>query len=158
MRKRRHCTLAICSFGFDFSAGRVRRVWHRPPEILFLSDPSWTRIQGLRRSQNNKRTQAGGAAFRVAAGIFISRITGLVRERVIAYYFGNSAVADAFRAAIRIPNLLNNLFGEGVLSASFVTVYSKLRAQGEEEANYVARAVLACLPWFVLSWCFSGFC
>ena len=70
----------------------------------------------------------------------------MARERAIAYYFGNSAVADAFRAAIRIPNLLNNLFGEGVLSASFVTVYSKLRAQGEEgEADHVARAVFGLL-------------
>jgi putative peptidoglycan lipid II flippase len=89
---------------------------------------------------------SGGAASRVALGILISRLTGLVRERVIAHYFGDSAVADAFRAAIRIPNLLNNLFGEGVLSASFVTVYSKLRAQGrEKEAEQVADAVFGIL-------------
>ena len=88
----------------------------------------------------------GGAAFRVALGIFISRITGLIRERVIAHYFGNSGVADAFRQAIRIPNLLNNLFGEGVLSASFVTVYSRLRAQERtEEAEHVANAVFGIL-------------
>ena len=90
--------------------------------------------------------KAGGAAFRVALGILISRLTGLIRERVIAHYFGNSAVADAFRAAIRIPNLLNNLFGEGVLSASFVTVYSKLLAQGqEEEADHLASAIFGLL-------------
>jgi putative peptidoglycan lipid II flippase len=88
----------------------------------------------------------GGPAFRVALGIFISRLTGLLRERVIAHYFGNSGVADAFRAAIRIPNLLNNLFGEGVLSASFVTVYSRLRAQERtEEAEHVANAVFGIL-------------
>jgi len=76
----------------------------------------------------------------------VSRITGLIRERAIAHYFGNSAVADAFRAAIRIPNLLNNLLGEGVLSAAFVTVYAKLRAQGrDEEANEVANAVFGML-------------
>lgn len=90
--------------------------------------------------------KGGGAAFRVALGILISRLTGLIRERVIAHYFGNSAVADAFRAAIRIPNLLNNLFGEGVLSASFVTVYSKLLAQGdEEEADHLASAIFGLL-------------
>ena len=91
-------------------------------------------------------TPGGSAAFRVALGILISRLTGLIRERVIAHYFGNSAVADAFRAAIRIPNLLNNLFGEGVLSTSFVTVYSKLRAQGRNEAaDHLARAVFGLL-------------
>jgi putative peptidoglycan lipid II flippase len=65
---------------------------------------------------------------------------------VIAHYFGNSAVADAFRGAIRIPNLLNNLFGEGVLSASFVTVYSKLRAQDRsDDADRLAGAVFSIL-------------
>ena len=55
-------------------------------------------------------------------------------------------MADAFRAAIRIPNLLNNLFGEGVLSASFITVYSKLRALGQDdEAEHVAAAVFGIL-------------
>jgi putative peptidoglycan lipid II flippase len=98
-------------------------------------------------SSNTPSTpKAGGAAFRVALGILISRITGLIRERLVAHYFGNSAVADAFRAAIRIPNLLNNLFGEGVLSASFVTVYSKLRAQQrDEEAEHLAGAVFGLL-------------
>lgn len=87
-----------------------------------------------------------GASSRVALGILVSRLTGLIRERVIAHYFGASAVADAFRAAIRIPNLLNNLFGEGVLSASFVTVYSKLRAlELDEEAEHVAAAVFGIL-------------
>src|SRR5882757_1896563 len=88
-----------------------------------------------------------GASSLVAAGILASRLTGLIRERVIGHYFGvESFVADAFRAAIRIPNLLNNLFGEGVLSASFVTVYAKLRAVGEnEEAEDLASAVFAVL-------------
>lgn len=87
-----------------------------------------------------------GASSRVALGILISRCTGLIRESAIAHYFGDSAVADAFGAAIRIPNLLNNLFGEGVLSASFVTVYSKLRALHEDdEAEHVAAAVFGIL-------------
>ena len=55
-------------------------------------------------------------------------------------------MADAFKAAVRIPNTLNNLFGEGVLSASFVTVYSKLRALGEDErAEDLAAAVFGVL-------------
>jgi len=101
---------------------------------------------GAEAPRGLKPTLPGGAAFRVALGIFISRVTGLIRERVIAHYFGNSGVADAFRQAIRIPNLLNNLFGEGVLSASFVTVYSRLRAQERtEEAEHLASAVFGIL-------------
>ncbi len=76
-----------------------------------------------------------GSSSLVALGILGSRLTGLVRERIIGHYFGvHSVVADAFRASVRIPYLLNNLFGEGVLSASFVTVYAKLRARHEDDA------------------------
>jgi putative peptidoglycan lipid II flippase len=87
----------------------------------------------------------GGASL-VAAGIFLSRIAGLIRESVFTYYFGNSAAADAFKAALRIPNFLQNLFGEGVLSASFIPVYAGLVAhEKEEEAGRVAGAVFAIL-------------
>src|SRR5579871_4984571 len=85
-------------------------------------------------------------AFLVAAGIFLSRIAGLVRERVFAHYFGNSDAADAFKAAFRIPNFLQNLFGEGVLSASFIPVYAGLLArEDEEEARKTAGAVASLL-------------
>ena len=49
----------------------------------------------------------------------------------IINYFGSSDAADAFRAAFRIPNLLQNLFGEGVLSASFIPIYAGLLARGK---------------------------
>jgi putative peptidoglycan lipid II flippase len=82
----------------------------------------------------------------VAAGIFLSRILGLVRQRALAHFLGNSSVADAFTAAFRIPNLLQNLFGEGALSASFIPVYAGLVADKDrEEANRVAGAVGALL-------------
>src|SRR6476469_9235991 len=83
----------------------------------------------------------------VAAGILLSRISGLVRLRVFSHYFGiMSEAADAFNAAFRIPNFLQNLFGEGVLSASFIPVYAGLRARGEDrEAERVAGAVAALL-------------
>jgi putative peptidoglycan lipid II flippase len=85
-------------------------------------------------------------AFLVAAGIFLSRIAGLVRDRVFAHYFGNSLAADAFRAAFRIPNALQNLFGEGVLSASFIPVYAGLLARKDDrEARRTAGAVAAIL-------------
>jgi putative peptidoglycan lipid II flippase len=88
----------------------------------------------------------GRHAFLVAAGIFLSRIAGLVRDRIFAHYFGITYVADAFKAALRIPNTLQNLFGEGVLSASFIPVYAKLLAQkNREEAGRVAGAVFSLL-------------
>ncbi|HXC32547.1 MAG TPA: murein biosynthesis integral membrane protein MurJ [Verrucomicrobiae bacterium] len=86
------------------------------------------------------------SSFLVASGIFLSRIAGLIRDRVFAHYFGNSDAADAFKAAFRIPNALQNMFGEGVLSASFIPVYAALLARDEdEEARRTAGAVAALL-------------
>ncbi|MFY9531362.1 MAG: murein biosynthesis integral membrane protein MurJ [Candidatus Acidiferrales bacterium] len=93
-----------------------------------------------------QRVSSRRSAFLVAAGIFLSRIAGLIRDRVFAHYFGNSDAADAFKAAFRIPNFLQNLFGEGVLSASFIPVYAGLLArEDEEEARRTAGAVAALL-------------
>ena len=82
----------------------------------------------------------------MASGIFLSRVAGLIRDRVFAHYFGNSDAADVFKAAFRIPNFLQNLFGEGVLSASFIPVYASLLAKkDEQEARKTAGAVAALL-------------
>ena len=75
--------------------------------------------------KNNKKN----GALLVGMGIFLSRIAGLLRERAFAHYFGNSDAGDAFKAALKIPNFLQNLFGEGVLSASFIPVYAGLLAR-----------------------------
>ena len=92
------------------------------------------------------RARSWGAAIAVATGILLSRISGLVRDRVFAYYLGSSHAAGAFRAAMKIPNFLQNLFGEGVLSASFIPVYASLRAQGrDQEAVQLAGAVVTLL-------------
>jgi putative peptidoglycan lipid II flippase len=97
-----------------------------------------------------KRASGGGAVF-VAAGILLSRVTGLIRQRVFSHYFGlRNDAADAFNAALRIPNVLQNLFGEGALSASFIPVYASLVARGERrEADRVAGAVAALLTLIV---------
>jgi len=92
------------------------------------------------------RERTGRHAFLVASGILISRLVGLVRQRIFGHYFGLSDAADAFAAAFRVPNFLQNLFGEGVLSASFIPVYARLLAEGdEEESGRVAGAVGAVL-------------
>ena len=96
-------------------------------------------------------------AFLVATGILCSRLAGLVRQRVFAHYFGLTAPADAFTAALRIPNVLNNVFGEGGLSASFIPVYASLIARGErEEADRVAGAVASLLALLVTAMVLVG--
>lgn len=86
------------------------------------------------------------AAARVAAGILVTRVLGYVRERLFAHYFGNGAAADAFRAALRIPNALRNLLGEGTLSASFIPVYAALAERADKSAaRALAGAVLGLL-------------
>ena len=87
----------------------------------------------------------------VALGIGASRLAGLGRETVASRLLGNTAAGDAFAVAMRIPNMLQNLLGEGVLSASFVPVYSQLldEAANDErdrtDPGRVAGAVAAAL-------------
>src|SRR3954471_14232240 len=87
-----------------------------------------------------------GAAVLVGAGILLSRLAGLLRQTMMARYLGADMAADAFNAAFRIPNLLQNLFGEGVLSASFIPEYAGLLGKGDEdEATKLAGAVAGML-------------
>ncbi len=82
----------------------------------------------------------------VALAILLSKLAGLLRQRVTAYFFGTSAVADVIAAALRVGNLAQNLLGEGTLSASFIPIYAKLRAEGKhDEAVAFARAALGLL-------------
>jgi putative peptidoglycan lipid II flippase len=100
---------------------------------------------------------AARSAFLVGTGILLSRLAGLIRDRVFAHFFGDSDAADAFRAAFRIPNFLQNLFGEGVLSASFIPAYAGLLARKDpEEARALAGAIAAILGLVVSVLVLSG--
>lgn len=89
---------------------------------------------------------SGRSSALVAAGIFLSRIFGLARQTLIAMYLGAGPVSDAFNGAFRITNILQNLFGEGALSASFIPVYARALERGDQdEADRVAGAVAAIL-------------
>lgn len=93
---------------------------------------------------------ATGGARLVAAGILLSRLFGLVRQRATAHFLGSTEAADALAAAFRIPNLLQNLFGEGSLSASFIPVYARLLAERRhDEAGRLAGAILGLLALLV---------
>ncbi len=93
----------------------------------------------------------GRSAFLVATGIFFSRVAGFARQSTFSYFFGlETDAADAFNAAFRIPNFLQNLFGEGALSASLIPVYAALVARGERrEADRVAGAIASILALVV---------
>ena len=93
----------------------------------------------------------GGYAALVAAGILLSRLAGLIRNAAIAHYLGASAATDAFNVALKVPNFLQNLMGEGVLSAAFIPVYSRLLARGEQrEADRVAGVFVSFLAILVV--------
>jgi len=77
----------------------------------------------LKQSSGNSATIARSAGV-VGIAVMCSRVLGLIREQVFATLFGAGFAYDAFVVAFRIPNLLRDLFGEGALSAAFVTVFS----------------------------------
>ena len=82
----------------------------------------------------------------MGAGIFLSRVSGIGREAAVAAFIGAGRIGDAYRAALTIPRLLQNLLGEGVLSASFIPVYSQLAEQGRRrDAGRLAGAVFGLL-------------
>jgi putative peptidoglycan lipid II flippase len=79
-------------------------------------------------------------------GIGVSRVFGLVREQVVAFYFGRSAAYSAFVAAYKVPNLVRVLLGEGNLSASFIPVLAeRMRAGDAAGTERLARGVLGLL-------------
>ncbi|HEX3108289.1 MAG TPA: murein biosynthesis integral membrane protein MurJ, partial [Thermoanaerobaculia bacterium] len=102
-------------------------------------------------SDVNSAKPRGGFAVLVAAGIFLTRISGFVREKVFAHFLGNSDAAGIYRAAYRIPNILQNLFGEGVLSASFIPVYARLLAENDEETAGRVAGIVATLLALTIS-------
>ncbi len=104
--------------------------------------------------RERKTFSTGKGAILVGAGILLSRIVGVVRQRIFGYFLGTSDAMDAFNAAFRIPNFLQNVFGEGALSASFIPVYARLlgsddKEVSEEEADRVAWAVFTLLALVV---------
>lgn len=112
-----------------------------PLPVTALDDPDRAGELGSRGAIDTTRTSA-----MASAGILLSRMSGLLREVAMAGFLGNFGSADAFRAATRIPNLLQNLLGEGTLSAAFIPVYAKLLGEDEpDEARKVADATFGLL-------------
>lgn len=86
------------------------------------------------------------AAWSVSLAILISRVLGLVREMILSRYFGAGLATDAFNVAYRIPNMLRDLFAEGVLSAALVPSFVRCMTQdGKAQAWLLANRVLSAL-------------
>ncbi|MDP7068786.1 MAG: murein biosynthesis integral membrane protein MurJ [Acidimicrobiales bacterium] len=92
-----------------------------------------------------------------AGGIALSRFSGIVRSVLVTNVLGIGLIGDAFAAAQRIPNMLQNLFGEGALSAAFVPEYSRLVDSEPEEAGKLAGGILSFLLCLVTCLTAVGF-
>ncbi|MBN2061079.1 MAG: murein biosynthesis integral membrane protein MurJ [Deltaproteobacteria bacterium] len=118
-----------------------------------------------RVKHGSEKRDVNRAAVTVGFYTFLSRVLGLLRDIVVAKYFGSGMSADAFFVAFRIPNLLRRLFAEGSLTIAFIPVFTEyLRTRSKEEAFQLARVVLTllsiiltivtilgilCSPWIV---------
>ena len=94
------------------------------------------RIDNVIATTSEDQQQVTRSAGIVSIAVMASRLLGLVREKVIAYYFASGVGGDAFYAAFRIPNLMRDLFGEGALSKAFVTTFTATELEDGEEAAW----------------------
>ncbi len=104
---------------------------------------------------NEKKSSLVRSVGIVSGATAFSRVFGLIREQVMAYYFGAGAATDAFVAAFRIPNLLRDMFAEGALSSAFVPVFKQKLVKGTKEeafelANIVTTGILLVVGFIVL--------
>jgi putative peptidoglycan lipid II flippase len=122
-------------------------------------------------SENKNVSRAAGV---VGFCTLVSRILGLIRDMIVAMYFGTGMVSDAFFVAFRIPNLLRRLFAEGSMTISFIPVFTEyLQERSKKDAFELARVVFTLLsiilvvvtllgvlfsPWIVRlqAWGFGG--
>ena len=125
---------------------------HAPPPT---ADRGTASRQGARRPGRSRG--AGGprhwvlSAGKLSLGTIASRLLGVVRDMLRAYYFGTGLAADAFTIAFRLPNMLRALFAEGALSAAFVPVLTEaMEIAGEEEWRRFVRNVAGLLTLTLL--------
>ena len=99
------------------------------------------------KSRSDLDRPSGRNAVIVGAGILLSRLSGLIRELIFAGLLGTRVAADAFKAALQIPGLLQNILGEGTLSASFIPAYSRLidDQENDDEPGLVAGTIVTLL-------------
>src|SRR3954469_24262169 len=97
------------------------------------------------------------AASTVSLLTLASRITGLVRDLLMASTFGANALTDAFNVAFRIPNLFRRLFGEGAFSQAFVPALAHTKeTEGDAATHRLIDSVATVLIWALLCTCVIG--
>lgn len=119
-----------------------------PPEESpeHLAEPVATEELIEAEAPATKQQSVARSAGIVSIAVMFSRILGLVREQVFAYFFGAGVLNDAYQVAFRIPNVLRDLFAEGALSAAFVKVFTDYQInKSEKEAWRLASLVLNAL-------------
>ena len=84
-------------------------------------------------SLNNQSKTVTGAALIIATATLVSRFVGLIRDRILAHYFGAGQVMDAYYAAFKIPDLVYTLLIVGALTAGFLPIFTKLFFQGDDK-------------------------
>ena len=107
----------------------------------------------MARNASSPLARSAGA---IGAATLTSRILGLVRDQVLAYYFGAGDAMDAFRIAFRLPNVLRDLFAEGAMSAALVPTFARAVASGGKPrawqvGNNVINLMIAVTSVFVLA-------
>ena len=106
------------------------------------------------RGQSESVVRSAGV---VSLAVFLSRVTGLLRESIMARLFGAGLTYDAFMLGFRIPNLTRDLFAEGALSSAFVPIFTEYLSQrGKEEAARLANLVASALIVVVGAICAAG--
>jgi putative peptidoglycan lipid II flippase len=110
--------------------------------------PQPVELESVQRNGHHRRLARSTAIFSFATGV--SRVLGLVREMVSAYYFGVAGKINAFTVAIQIPNLVRALVGDAALSGAFVPVFSELLERGEKARAWRVASTLFWLTLLVL--------
>ncbi|HEX7284270.1 MAG TPA: murein biosynthesis integral membrane protein MurJ, partial [Vicinamibacterales bacterium] len=114
------------------------------PANARTSDGGPSPVDAPARQGGNRRLARSAGVFGLAT--ITSRVLGLVRDQVLAFYFGAGDANDAYRVASRIPNLVRDLFAEGAMSAAFVPTFTReLTLNGRERAWQLASSVINAL-------------
>jgi len=96
----------------------------------------------IKRLFSNTESSITGAAIILGSASFLSRIIGIVRDRIFAHQFGAGDVLDTYYAAFRTPDLVYNLLIVGALSAGFIPIFLELKEKNKKEAWLVTNSVL----------------